>query len=414
MMRRTVTMMGVVLLALQLAYADASYEHTSRISGGQFIDFLKNAPIISKQMKALTEPTSEITMVHGNQKATVSKLTTEIYDLDKQQVIHIDNEKKTYSVTTFADYRKMMQEMPARMAQMEQQMKDAQARAQQGQGQMPPSDLQYNFTATVSDPGVMKVINGKNAKQQILTLKMTVTEPSNPGMNVGYTMTTEIWTTPELPEEMKAVQDFDRRFYGKLMEGQDLSGMMEQMKQMRDNRSGAMAMMFGNKPGAAEAYAQMQKELAKITGTRILEIQRMGGSGTGMAPQQGSSANGSGQPQQPGGSVAGQVAQDTATQTAQGEIGTHLGGSIPGAALGNALMNAWGRKKAKPAAPAPAPATTTAAPAAGTGSTGEITLMEMTTETHDFSQESIPPSVFDIPGGYTKVPSPMEQMLQHK
>jgi len=413
-MRRTLAVMGVVLLAQQLAYADASYEHTSRISGGQFIDFLKNNPIISKQMKALTEPTSEITMVHGNQKATVSKFTTDIYDLDKQVVIHIDNEKKTYSVVTFADYRKMMQEMPARMAQMQQQMKDAQAHAQQGQGKAPPSDLQYNFTASVSDPGVTKVINGKNAKQQILTLKMTVTEPSNPGMNVAYTMTTEIWTTPDLPEEMKAVQDFDKRFYGKLMEGQDLSGLMGQMKEMRDNRGGAMAMMFGGKPGVAEAFAQMQKEMAKITGTKILEIMRMGGSGTGIAAQPGSQANGSGQAQAPGGSVAGQVAQDTATQTAQDEAGSHLGGSIPGAALGGALMNAWNRRKAKPATPAPAPATTTAAAGSATGSTGDITLMEMTTETHDFSQESIPPSVFEIPAGYKQVPSPMEQMLQRK
>ena len=409
-MRRTLAVVGVVLVALQLGYADASYEHTSRISGGQFIDFLKNAPIISKQMKALTEPTSEITMVHGNQKATVSKFTTEIYDLDKQQVIHIDNDKKTYSVTTFADYRKMMQEMPARIAQMQQQMKDAQAHAQQSQGQMPPSDLQYNFTANVSDPGVTKAINGKNAKQQILTLKMTVTEPSNPGMNVAYTMTTEIWTTPDLPEEMKAVQEFDRRFYGKLMEGQDMSGLMQQMKQMGENRGGAMAMMFGSKPGAAEAFAQMQKELAKIKGTRILEIQRMGGSGTGMAAQGGSPGNGSGQSLP----TAGQIATDTATGTAQGEMGSHLGGSIPGAALGGALMSAWNHRKAKQAAPAPAPATTTAAPAAAPGSTGDITLMEMTTETHDFSQESIPPSVFDIPAGYKLVPSPMEQMLQRK
>jgi hypothetical protein len=40
--------------------------------------------------------------------------------------------------------------------------------------------------------------------------------------------------------------------------------------------------------------------------------------------------------------------------------------------------------------------------------------MEMTRETHDFSQESIPPSVFEIPAGYKQVPSPMEQMLQRK
>ena len=411
-MKRTLAVMSMALLALQFGYADASYEHTSTISGGQFIDFLKNNPIVTKQMTALTEPRSEITMVHGNQKATVSKFTTDIYDLDKQQVFHIDNEKKTFSVVTFADYRKMLQELPARMAQMQQQMKDAQA--QQGKAQMPPSNLQTNFTTSVSDPGVMKVINGKNARQQILTLKMTVTDPSNPATNAAYTMTTEIWTTPDLPEEMKAVQDFDKRFYGKLMEGQDLSGMAQKLKEMGNSQGGAMAMMFGGKPGAAEAFAQMQKEMAKITGTKILEIMRMGGSGTGIAPQQGASAAGSGQPQQQGGSMAGQVATDTASQTARGEMGSHLGGSIPGAALGGALMNAWNRKKAKPAEPVSPPAPASAASGAATGSTGDITLMEMTTETHDFSQESIPSSVFDIPTGYKQVPSPIEQMLQHK
>jgi hypothetical protein len=45
---------------------------------------LKNYAFISKQMKQMTEPMSEITMVHGNQKAIVSKEYTEIWDLDKE------------------------------------------------------------------------------------------------------------------------------------------------------------------------------------------------------------------------------------------------------------------------------------------------------------------------------------------
>jgi hypothetical protein len=417
MKRRTSAVLALALVLSPVAcYADSSYEKSTQITGGQFVEMLKSYAMISKQMKSLTDPISTITMVHGNQKSVVSKDSTEIYDLDKQVIIHIDSTKKTYSVMTFADFRKMMAEMPQKMAQMEQQMKDAQAKAQQHQGQAPavPPNLQFNFTTTVSDPGPSKVINGQNATQQILTLKMTVTDTNNPGTNVAYTMTTEIWTTPNLPPEMKAVEDFDQRFYKAMMAGVDMKEMMANMQNMRNGSSAAMAQMFGGKPGAADAFAQMQKELAKITGTRILEIQRMGGTGTGIAATPsaggGNSSPAMPPPPQNSGSVAGQVATDTATNTAAGESGKVLGGSIPGNALGGALMNAWGRHKAKPQTP-PTPAAAPATAPAAAQAPVDVTLMEMTTQTKDFSSESIPPSVFDIPSGYKQVPSPMEQMM---
>jgi hypothetical protein len=393
-----------MLISPMLCYADASYEKSTQITGGQLVDMLKNYAMISKQMKSLTDPKSEITMVHGNQKAVVSRDSTEITDLDRQVIIRVDNTKKTYSVMTFADMRKMMAEMPQKMAQMQQQMKDAQARAAQQPGQAIPPNLQFNFTTSVTEPGVSKVVNGQNATQQILTMKMTVTDSNNPGTNVAYTLTTEIWTTPDMPPEMKEVQDFDMRFAKALMAGVDLAA----FKNMAANSNAAMAQMFGGKPGAAEAFAQMQKELAKIKGTRILEIQRMGGTGTGIAAPPTSGAGGSSTTPPPsGGSAAGQVASDTAKNTAAGESG-RLG--IPGSALGGALMSAWGRHKAKPAAPAPAPAATTS-PAPATQTTVDVTLMEMTTQTNNFSREVIPSSVFEIPSGFKQVPSPMEQMM---
>ncbi|MGA8939796.1 MAG: hypothetical protein WB439_11600 [Acidobacteriaceae bacterium] len=387
------------------SYADSSYQKVSQVTGGQLIDSLRNVPFISKQIKALTEPTSIITMVHGNQKAVVSRESTDITDLDKQVIIHIDKEKKTYSVMTFAEFGKLMQEMPAKIAQMEQQAKDEQAKAQaqmknQPQSQLPPN-MQFKFTTTVTDPGPSKVINGVNAVQQIVTMKMDITDTDHPGTDIIYTMTTEVWSTQDLPVEMKDVQDFDIRFAKQLMAGIDLS----LFKNMAASSQGAMAMMFGSKPGSAEAFAQMQKELAKIKGTRILEITRMGGSGTGMAaPQPG--ANGSaGMPPPPTtGSVAGQVATDTATQTAQGEAGRF---GIPGAALGRSVMGAFHHKKAAaPPAPTPTPAAGSAAQAPG-----DVTLMEMTDQTTDFSQEAIPASVFLVPAGFKQIPSPMVQAM---
>lgn len=418
-MRTNITrVIALALLAGPVAcYADSSYEHTSQITGGQFIDGLKNIPFISKQMKSLTEPTSEITMVHGNQKAIVSKDYTEIWDLDKEVIIHIDNTKKTYSVVTFADMRKMIAEMPAKMAQMQEQMKEAQAKAaQQQKGQTPqvPPNLQFAFSTDVKDTGLSKMIGPYSATQHILTMKTIVTDTNNPGTNITYAFTNEIWTTPEVPQEMKDVQDFDMRFGKKLMEGMDVKDLMSSMANMRNGGQMAMMQMFGAKPGAGDSFAQMQKELAKIKGTRVLEITRMGGSGTGIEGQPGTPASGAQTPS--GSSAAGQVATNTAQSTASSTASAATGhvGGIPGAALGSAVSGALGgmfghKKAAQPATPPPA-ATPAATPAAQTPT--DVTLMEMTTQTHDFSHEEIPSSVFAVPSGFKQVESPMVQAMK--
>jgi hypothetical protein len=415
---------ALALLAGPMAcYADSSYEHTSQITGGQMIGFLKSYAVISKQMKQMTEPMSEITMVHGNQKAIVSKDYTEIWDLDKEVIIHIDTPKKTYSVMTFADMRKMIQEMPARLAQMQQQLKDEQAKMKQQQSQTPavPPNLVFTPSVDVKDTGVTKVIEKYNAKQQIMTMKMVVTDTNNPQTNITYSFTDEIWTTPELPAEMKEVQDFDKRFGEKLMQGMDVKDLMGSMANMRNGSQMGMMQMFGSKPGAADAFAQMQKEMAKITGTKLIEITRMGGSGTGMEAQPSTPATGAAAPS--GSSVAGQVATSTAQTTAGAAAGdaTSRVGGLGGVALGSAVSGALGglfaHKKAQQAAPAPAPAA--AAPAAGSttpaaGTPTDVTLMEQTATTHDFSTESIPPSVFQIPSGFKQVQSAEEQMMNKK
>jgi hypothetical protein len=318
---------------------------------------------------------------------------------------------------TFADMRKMIEEMPAKMAQMQEQMKEAQAKAaQQQKGQTPqvPPNLQFAFSTDVKDTGLSKMIGPYSATQHILTMKTIVTDTNNPGTNITYAFTNEIWTTPEVPQEMKDVQDFDMRFGKKLMEGMDVKDLMSSMANMRNGGQMAMMQMFGAKPGAGDSFAQMQKELAKIKGTRVLEITRMGGSGTGMEAQPGTPASGAQTPS--GSSAAGQVAtntaQNTASSTASAATG-HVGG-VGGAALGSAVSGAlggmFGHKKAAPPA-TPPPAATPAATPAGQAPT-DVTLMEMTTQTHDFSHEAIPTSVFAVPSGFKQVESPMVQAMK--
>jgi len=394
---------AVLALIPVLCYGDASYQSTSQITGGQLVELTKKMAFFSKSLRQLTEPTNETTMVHGNQKAIVSKDYTEIWDLDKQAIIHIDNPNKTYTVTTFADMRKMIQEMPARMAKMQEQMKQQQPQAQ-GKTPAMPSNLKFDFSVDVKETGLSKMIDKYNASQYILTMKTKVTDTNNPDTNVTYSFVEEIWSTPTVPDEMQAVRDFDLRFGQQMMQGMDVKDLMRSMSNMRNGSGMALAQMFGAQPGAADSFAQMQKELAKITGTRLLEITRMGGQGTGISAQPASS---NGSTSTSGSSVAGQVATDTVQQTATQEAGRIT--NIPGQALASAVLKGWGRKKKPADTPAPTPTSTSA-----NATPADVTLMEMTTKTSEFSNASIPSTVFQIPTGYRQVDSATNRMLNQQ
>jgi hypothetical protein len=313
MKTRTVAALGIILLASQTAFADASYQSTSQVSGGTLVEQLRSIPFVH-----LTEnnfaPTNTLIMVHGNQKAVVTKDSTEIIDLDKETITRIDTAQKTYTVVTFAQMRQALANMPK-------QMQEAQARMQQAQ--QPRTDLKTSFDVSVKDTGVTKVVNGLNAQEKVITLQMHGTNPSVPASGVGntvtYVVTTDVWVAPD-PPEMKEIEDFDLRAGQKMMSGWDLPAFAQGAKA---NASARMAALLGAQPGSAEAMAQMGKELAKLKGMRVLEITSISGNGQTIA-------------------------------------------SAP--------------------------------------------LMQMKTEKTNFSQEAIPPSVFQVPSGYTKVQSPFERM----
>jgi hypothetical protein len=302
--------------------------------------------------------------------------------------------------------RQAFAEMPKQMEQAQAQMKQAQAQAQQAQAQQPKTNLQTSFDVSAKNTGVTKEVNGLTAQEQLVTMQMHITDPdaspTNGVNSMTYVITTDAWIAPD-PPEVKEIQDFDLRFGQKLMAGMDMSAFKAQMAEMSQmsNNSG-MAQLFGSKPGSAEAMAQMQKEIAKLKGTRVMEVTRMGGSGTGPGVTQNSTQTATATP--PAGStdnVAGQVATDTATQTAAGEVGK-LG--VFGNALGSSALGAFRRKKAATPAPTPAAATTTTS-ADGT-QTASAVLMETTTQKTNFSQGTVPSSAFLVPAGFKKVESP--------
>src|ERR1700737_66798 len=138
---RKIAAMGMILSVSQVALADASFQSTSQITGGTMVDQLKSVSFLSKSMNNMFAPTTTLTMVHGNQKAVVSKDSTEIIDLDKETITRIDTAKKTYFVVTFAQMRQAVENMPKQIQQAQAQ----QAPTKPAQDQQPKPNLKTSF-----------------------------------------------------------------------------------------------------------------------------------------------------------------------------------------------------------------------------------------------------------------------------
>ncbi len=377
---RKVATFGMILLANRLVFADASYQETTQITGGSMVAPLKSMSFLSKSMRDMFAPITTTTMIHGNQKAVVGKDSVEITDLDKETVTHIDPVHKTYTVVTFAQMRQAFAQASKQMQQSQEQAKPA-----PDQPQQPKSDLKTSFDVSVKNTGATKEISGLTAQEQVVTLQMHITDPNAPPTQTNaatYVVTTDAWITPD-PPEVKEIQDFDKRFGQKLMEGVDLSAFKAQMTQMHDmSKNPGMSQMFAGKPGSAEAMSEMAKEMAKLQGTRVMEVTKMGGSGTGPATQNSAQTS---------------DAPAAAPSNSNGSMSGMLG-----SALGSSALGAFHRKKA--AQPSSDTPTTTTNPD-GTQTTS-ATLMETTVQKSNFSQAPVASSNFEVPAGYKKVETP--------
>ena len=276
MNHRKATALVALVLIHQVAFADASYQSTTQITGGSLVETMQKVSFLSHSIKDMLAPITTTTMVHGNQKAVVSKDSTEITDLDGERIIHIDNVKKTYTVTTFAEMRQAFLNMSKQMDKMQAQPDQPQPKQ--------PTDIKTSFDIKVNNTGATKVVNGLEAQEQIITITMKVTEtnqPAHPADPTGpnsmdYTITTDTWVTPD-PPEVKEIADFDIRFGQKLMQGVDMKKFAEEFKHGAGRRQRSPAQILGGQPGASDALAQMAKEMAKLKGTRVLETTSMGG-----------------------------------------------------------------------------------------------------------------------------------------
>ena len=95
----------VVALCLP-AFADFSYEETSKITGGMMAGMMKFAGAFSKQAR---EPIVTTVAVKGDRMMHGSQHNASVIDLGKETITSINFDKKQYSVMTFEQMKQMME-----------------------------------------------------------------------------------------------------------------------------------------------------------------------------------------------------------------------------------------------------------------------------------------------------------------
>jgi hypothetical protein len=200
--------------------------------------------------RAAREGITSTVLVKGDRKVTTSNNSSQIIDLSEEQVYDVDLRRKTYKVTTFAEFRRRIEE--ARRQAEEDARKQPQESPEPAQGDTKEVEVDFDVKKT----GETRTINGFATSQTLVTV--TVREKGKTlDESGGLVLTSDLWLAPEQPA-LEEVAEFDRRYAEKLYGG--LAGVSADQ----------MAMALAMYPMLRQALERMNAEGDKVEGTAIL------------------------------------------------------------------------------------------------------------------------------------------------
>jgi hypothetical protein len=189
------------------------------------------------------------TAVKGDRKMTINDDTAELIDLAQEKIYVIDMKNKSYTIRTFEEMRRQMQEA---MAKAQSQS----AKRETSQEKQPEFTVDFN----IKESGEKKKINGYDAREVVMTI--TVHDKNKKPENGSMVLTSSMWLAPRIAA-MKEVEEFDRRFAEKLL----LPFAADYAQQM--------APMVAMYPGLKEGMGKLQAEKVNMDGTSVLTVIRM-------------------------------------------------------------------------------------------------------------------------------------------
>jgi hypothetical protein len=211
--------------------------------------------------KAAREGTTTSIALKGDRKATTTDATEQIIDLGEEKIYDIDLKKKSYTVTTFAELRRKMEE--ARKKAEEDARKEAgKEKVNEKPQQADPDAKQVEIDFDIKNTGDKKTINGFDTHQAVMTV--TVREKGKTlEQGGGMVVTSDMWLAPKMPA-MKEILDFDLR-YAKLLYGTVIAGVSA------EQAAAAMAMY----PMMKQAMGKVSTEGGKLEGSPVLTTTTM-------------------------------------------------------------------------------------------------------------------------------------------
>ncbi len=363
MKRAACLVLALCLVLPPSVFADFQYQETTKLTGGSLLTMMKFMGAFSKQARQANEPITSTVLVKGARMAHVSKDVTEIIDLDKETITHIDHAKKQYSVMTFQQLKQQIEQAAA-------EAKKRQAEEGAKSGPSPDPQAEMTFKANVRNTGAAKQVSGLNTSESILAMTAEITDKKT-GNKGTFAITNDMWMTPEIPGYSE-VRDFNQKWAQKM-------GMI-----FKDAMSQQMSAM---QPGMAQGYGELAKEMSKLKGMPVLQVTRMGSTPDGKPLPAASEAPLPPSPEMPS---AGEMAKEGAKESATSAIASKIG-------LGG--FGHFGRKK-KEEPPKEQPSDQQKGRQA---QAGPAVLIETNSEMSGFSTASIDAARFEVPAGYKQV-----------
>ena len=239
--------LGLALLFPAAARADVKTQERTQVRFEGAIGKMVNMFGGKGAREGLTTTVS----LKGQRMLSITGETGEIIDLAEEKVYTLDLKGKSYSVMTFAEMRKRMEEA---MAKAEKDAAAAKPEAEKPASNEPKKEYEVDFT--IADGSGAKQVAGMDTKESVATI--TVREKGKTLEEAGgLVLETHLWMTPKVAA-LQELADFRMRY------AQKVYGPM--MAQAAPNMTQAMAMY----PQMKDAMAKLAEEGKKLNGTPLL------------------------------------------------------------------------------------------------------------------------------------------------
>lgn len=337
---------AIATILATAAHADVTIQERMSITGAGMMKMINMSGTTTTTISGMRARTDSNLQFESGLMRTLARgagESTEIVRLDQDKIYSVNNRKKTYSETTFAEQR-------ARFEQSTQQMRESQASQRRAASGVDDSECEWSEPkAEVQRPGEKATIAGFQA-ERVTVIATQSCKVKNSDQVCDFGLVLDQWVAPDFAASEEA-QAYQRAYAEKL-------GLTAAASRDFAERAESM---FG-------AYQEMWKEVAaKMGDVKGYPVKLSFNLGVG-GPQ------------------------CQSAQSAQSAGGTQSPPNI-GGAIGGALGGLLGRKKA-PAAEAEPPAQLPG---------GLMSLMGMSSELISVSTAGIDPQTFEPPAGYKKV-----------